>query len=186
MNQHYIARPFALKALSADGGFRGYGSVFGVVDAMSDVVAPNAFDRSLAAHRRANTMPAMLWQHDSRRPIGVWQNIAEDKAGLRVDGQLALRTQSGAEAYELLKLGALNGLSIGYLAVASSLDERTGRRTLTEIDLWEVSLVTFPANPAARVTAIKHETPNDQAIVAALAHELDRYTRDLNQVLKGQ
>ena len=186
MNQHYIARAFELKALAEDGSFRGYGSVFGVVDAMCDVVAPNAFDRSLASHRRAGTMPAMLWQHDSRQPIGVWHGIAEDGAGLRVEGRLALRTQGGAEAYELLKINALNGLSIGYLAVASSLDERTGRRVLTEIDLWEVSLDTFPANPAARVTAIKTETASDQTIVAALARELDRRTQELNQMLKGQ
>jgi hypothetical protein len=128
-------------------------------------------------------MPAMLWQHDSRRPIGVWQRMREDGVGLQVAGRLALATRPGAEAYELLKLGAVSGLSIGYVAVASQIDERTRQRVLTDVDLWEVSLVTFPANPAARVTAVKAEA---DAALAAAVRRLRRRTDDLNRMMKGR
>jgi HK97 family phage prohead protease len=150
-----LARPFQLKALGDDGSFAGYGSVFGVADAFADVVAPGAFTRSLAEHASLGTLPAMLWQHDSRQPIGVWSALREDAVGLQVAGRLALKTPGGAAAYELLKLGAVNGLSIGYVTITSKIDETTRRRHLLEVDLWEVSLVTFPANPRARVTAVK-------------------------------
>jgi uncharacterized protein len=101
-------------------------------------------------------MPAMLWQHDPSEPIGVWTDMSEDKGGLLVKGKLA-DTQRGRDARTLMKLNAINGLSIGFVATGKSWKEEDGisTRILTGIDLWEVSLVTFPANPAARVTSIK-------------------------------
>lgn len=150
-------RSYALqiKATGDDGAVEGYGSVFGVRDNYDDVIAAGAFAESLKAHKAAGTMPAMLWQHDAGEPIGVWTEMAEDSKGLRIKGQLALDTTRGKEAYALLKLGALNGLSIGFMSKQWAYDRDTEVRTLTEIDLWEVSLVTFPANVKARVTNVK-------------------------------
>lgn len=150
-------RSYALqiKATGDDGSVEGYGSVFGVRDNYDDVIAPGAFSASLKAHKAEGTMPAMLWQHDACEPIGVWTEMVEDSKGLRIKGKLALDTVRGKEAHALLKLGALNGLSIGFMSKQWTYDRDTEVRTLTEIDLWEVSLVTFPANDKARVTNVK-------------------------------
>lgn len=144
-----------LKAVGDDGSIEGYGSVFGVVDDWDDTVAPGAFKSSLAEHKAAGTMPAMLWQHDSRQPIGVWTEMAEDAKGLRVKGKLALDTAQGRETYTLLKMGALKGLSIGFISKEWSYDTDTEVRTIIACDLWEISVVTFPANKAATVTTVK-------------------------------
>lgn len=144
-----------IKAAGEDGVIEGYGSVFNVVDSYDDVIAAGAFAASLKAHKAAGTMPAMLWQHEGDEPIGVWTDMAEDARGLRVKGQLCLDTSRGKEAHALLKMGALNGLSIGFMSKQWAYDRDTEVRTLTEIDLWEVSLVTFPANGASRVTGVK-------------------------------
>ncbi len=149
-------RTYALSIKAADDGkIDGYGSVFGVRDQYDDVIAKGAFEKSLIAHRAVGTLPAMLWQHNPSEPIGVWTEMAEDATGLRIRGQLALDTVRGKEAHALLKLGALNGLSIGFMAKQWAYDQEADVRTLTEIDLWEVSLVTFPANELARVTSVK-------------------------------
>lgn len=146
---------FQLKALSESGTFSGYGSVFGVQDSYGDVVVQGAFADSLAAQKAAGRMPAMLWQHRSAEPLGVYTSMAEDSIGLKVEGQIAMATVRGAEAYALLKLGAISGLSIGYMPREDSYDKVTGVTTLKKVDLWEVSLVTFPANDAARVQGVK-------------------------------
>ena len=150
-------RSFALqiKATGDDGTVEGYGSVFGVRDNYDDVIAKGAFVKSLKDHKAAGTMPAMLWQHDADKPIGVWTEMVEDEKGLRIKGQLAMETVKGKEAHALLKMGALNGLSIGFMSKEWAYDRETEVRTLTAIDLWEVSLVTFPANEKARVTNVK-------------------------------
>jgi HK97 family phage prohead protease len=155
-------RSFAIqiKAAGDDGSIEGYGSVFGVLDNWADVIEQGAFADSLAAHKAAGTMPAMLWQHDADHPIGVWTEMVEDARGLRVKGQLALDTVKGQEARALLKMGAINGLSIGFISKQWSYDVDTDVRSLTEVDLWEVSLVTFPANEKARVTNVK-SSPDD-------------------------
>ena len=160
-------RSFALqiKAAGDDGTVEGYGSVFGVRDNYDDVISKGAFVQSLKDHRAAGTMPAMLWQHDADKPIGVWTEMVEDEKGLRIKGQLAMETVKGKEAHALLKMGALNGLSIGFMSKEWAYDRDTEVRTLTAIDLWEVSLVTFPANEKARVTNVKSAeemaTPKD-------------------------
>lgn len=156
---------FEIKAVNADGTVEGYGSVFGVRDNYDDVIAKGAFVQSLKDHKAAGTMPAMLWQHDADKPIGVWTEMVEDEKGLRIKGQLAMETVKGKEAHALLKMGAINGLSIGFMSKQWAYDRETEVRTLTEIDLWEVSLVTFPANEKARVTNVKSAdemaTPKD-------------------------
>lgn len=160
-------RSFALqiKATGDDGTIEGYGSVFGVKDNYDDVIAAGAFQATLKEHKAGGTMPAMLWQHDADKPIGVWTEMVEDSKGLRIKGMLALDTVRGKEAHALLKMGALNGLSIGFVSKQWAYDRETEVRTLTEIDLWEVSLVTFPANEKARITNVKSNsdlvTPKD-------------------------
>jgi HK97 family phage prohead protease len=149
-------RSFQLEIRAAeDGTVEGYGSVFDVQDSYADIIEKGAFAKSISTHKSAKSMPAMLWQHDSSQPIGVWTSMSEDDNGLRVTGRLAMDTVKGKEAHALLKMGALNGLSIGFMTKQYRYDEETDIRTLTEVDLWEVSLVTFPANTQARVTQVK-------------------------------
>lgn len=146
---------FELKSISDSGKFTGYGSVFNVEDSYGDIVVPGAFAESIAKHKAANRLPAMLWQHRSSEPVGVYTAMDEDSIGLPVEGQLALTTMRGAEAHALMKMGAITGLSIGYQTRKESFDKVTGINTLSQVDLWEVSLVTFPANDAARVQTVK-------------------------------
>ena len=137
----------------ADGAFSGYGSVFGVVDTYNEIVAPGAFVGSIAARKRP--LP-VLWQHRTDSPIGVYDEVTEDSKGLFVKGRLLVKDVAlAAEAHALMKAGAVTGLSIGYWTRESSFDEKTGVRTLTRLDLEEVSIVTMPANDEARVDAVK-------------------------------
>lgn len=158
-----------VKALARDGVFSGYASVFGALDLQNEIVAPGAFSHSLKNWRKQNRSPAMLWMHDPTLPIGLWQAVYEDQNGLAVEGRLALRTQKGAEAYELLKMGALTGLSIGYRVVVSKIDAKTRARILSEVDLFEISLVTFPANESARVSDVK--SPRELAPLPLVARD---------------
>lgn len=146
---------FELKASAEDGTFEGYGSVFNIEDGGGDIVVPGAFSESLAAQKSLGRLPAMLWQHRSGEPIGVYTSMEEDAVGLKVSGKLALKTARGAEAYELMKMGALSGMSIGYRSRDDSYDRVTGIRTLKKLDLVEVSLVTFPMNDASRISGVK-------------------------------
>lgn len=144
-----------LKAAGDTGTFEGYGSVFNLVDRGDDIVAPGAFTETLATAKAAGRLPAMLWQHRQAEPIGVYTAMDEDGVGLRVAGKLALKTVRGAEAYELLKMGAITGLSIGFRVRDDSWDRVTGVRTIKKADLYELSLVTIPMNDSSRVSAVK-------------------------------
>jgi HK97 family phage prohead protease len=136
-----------------DGGFEGYASVFNIVDHGMDSVSRGAFVKSLAARK-----PKMLWQHDMQQPIGVWDEVAEDERGLFVKGRLSKDVQKGREAMALLRMGALDSMSIGYLTI-EAVPEAGGRvRNLTQVDLYEVSLVTMPMLPDAKITAVKSLT----------------------------
>lgn len=165
---------FEVKATDDTGRVEGYGSVFNVQDSYDDIVAKGAFAQSLADHKAAGTMPAMLWQHDTDEPIGVWAEMSEDAKGLKITGQLALDTVRGKEAHALLKMGALNGLSIGFISREWNYDQDTETRTLTKIDLWEVSIVTFPANSKARVQAVKSSDLNELKTI----REAEDFLRD--------
>ena len=165
--------PFQIKAVSDDGLFSGYGSVFGVIDSYKEIVAQGAFSESLQKRT-----PAMLWQHRSSEPIGVYSAIREDQTGLYVEGRLALKTTRGAEAYELLKMGAISGMSIGFKTREDSYDRVTGIRTLKKVDLWEVSLVTFPANESSRISGVKSiETIESLADAEAFLREAGGLSR---------
>lgn len=150
-----VTRPFEVKSLKEDGTFSGYGSVFGVIDSYNDIMQAGCFVKSLAQQKVSGSMPAMLWQHNSDEPCGVYTSMDEDAYGLKVDGSLCLDTQRGKEAYALLKMGAIKGLSIGYCTNAYAYDKESDIMTLTDVDLWEVSLVTFPANSEAQVSSVK-------------------------------
>ncbi|MBT0667070.1 HK97 family phage prohead protease [Novosphingobium profundi] len=142
--------------ITDDGLFTGYGSVAGVIDSYNEVVAKGAFRKSLADLKAKRRKVPVLWQHRSGEPIGVYDTLSEDDTGLRVEGRLLVDHVSQAkEAHALMRAGAVTGLSIGYWVRKSSYDEKTGIRTLLELDLVEVSLVTFPANDEARIDAVK-------------------------------
>ena len=144
---------FEVKQLDEAGVFEGYAAVFGNEDLGGDVIEPGAFKKTL---KENPTLP-ILWQHDVREPIGVTLEAYEDGKGLRVRGQLNLETSRGREAYALLKQGALRGLSIGYDTIKEVWHGSV--RRLKEVRLWEWSLVTFPMNPKAQVTAVKAVVP---------------------------
>lgn len=150
-------KDFALqvKAVSEEGTFEGYGSIFNNVDSYGEKVAPGAFAESLARHQREGTKPLMLWQHNSDEPIGIWDNLVEDGKGLKGTGKFVLETARGREAYALLKAGAIRGLSIGYRELEAEPDG--SNRILKKLDLMEISVVSFPANRRASVTAVKSE-----------------------------
>lgn len=153
------------------GRFSGYGAVFGNVDAYNERILPGAFTDTLAEANRVGRMPAMLWQHNPSQPIGVWRTMREDARGLYVEGELA-DTQLAREAYSLMKLGALSGLSIGFSVTDERVSKDEGVRELLAVNLWEVSPVTFPANGAARVEAVKF------AGSAMTVREFEAFLRD--------
>jgi len=140
--------------ITVEGGteISGYASVFGSVDQGGDVVSKGAYGSSLAAGLKAGRRIKMLWQHDPSQPIGVWDEVREDGRGLWVKGRILDSVARGREAAALIVAGAIDGLSIGYRTVRAAKND-TGQRVLTELDLWEVSLVTFPMLPTARVAA---------------------------------
>ena len=154
---------FELKAYDDDeddeakGMFSGYASVFGNKDLGNDVVVQGAFQKSIRA--KGARKIKMLFQHDTKEPIGVYTKVREDAQGLYVEGKLAMQTQKGREVYELMKMGAIDGLSVGYRVDAKgySYDDRGKKRYLKQVDLMEISAVTFPMNPKARVNAVKAE-----------------------------
>ena len=154
---------FELKAYHDDeddeakGMFSGYASIFGNKDLGNDVVVQGAFQKSIRA--KGARKIKMLFQHDTKEPIGVYTKVREDAQGLYVEGKLAMQTQKGREVYELMKMGAIDGLSVGYRVDAKgySYDDRGKKRYLKQVDLMEISAVTFPMNPKARVNAVKAE-----------------------------
>jgi HK97 family phage prohead protease len=146
------ARLVASRASDA-GAFDGYASVFGVVDSAGDMIMSGAFANSL--QRRGASGVKMLWQHQASEPIGVWTKIVEDRRGLRVEGQLDLSVTRAREALSLMRSGAVDGLSIGFKTKRATLDKQSGLRKLFEVDLWEISIVTFPALAQARIESAK-------------------------------
>ena len=153
----------------------GYASLFGKRDQGGDVVEPGAYKGSLAALARKGARVKMLWQHDPAQPIGVWDEVREDATGLWVKGRILTDVEKGREAAALLAAGAIDGLSIGYRTVRAERDGK-GQRRLAELELWEVSLVTFPMLQEARVQAKGDEphaeTWRDVAAVLRDAAEL--------------
>lgn len=154
-----------IKSLDESGKFAGYASVFDVVDNQRDVVLRGAFMQSIS--RRVGEIK-LLWQHNQAEPIGVFEVMFEDERGLYVEGRLLLQVERAREAYALLKSGAVNGLSIGYTPVKYRMNPDLGVRELRQVELWEVSLVTFPANDVSRVTVVKGGAQELLAVAGAM------------------
>lgn len=152
-------------SLTDEGTFKGHGAAFNNKDSHNDIIHPGAFENTIKSKGRNKNGVAMLLQHgrEDITPVGIWKTIEEDEKGLSVIGQLAMKTQRGKETYELLKLKALKGLSIGFDFPRDKtgklkngvVEYKNGVRHINEIDLWEISLVTFPANVRATVTGVK-------------------------------
>jgi HK97 family phage prohead protease len=166
---------FHIKSLDEAGLFSGYASVFHVVDQQRDVVMPGAFTYALQTMKPGHVK--LLWQHTWSEPIGVIERLFEDAQGLYIEGRLLLDIARAREAYALLKAGAMSGLSIGY-SPKTRIEPDTGVRQLLEVDLWEISLVTLPANPLATVTVVKSDCVSPE--ILALKHALNRAMRSLN------
>ncbi len=153
----------------------GHASLFGATDQGGDVVQKGAYAASLGRLARQGHGVKMLWQHDPTRPIGVWDEVREDERGLFVKGRLLLEVQAAREAHVLLQAGAIDGLSIGYRTIRSE-KSAAGGRLLHEVELWEVSLVTFPMLPQARVQAAPTE---GEAELARTLAETFRAAREM-------
>ena len=156
----------------------GHASLFGAVDQGGDVVERGAYGASLRRLMARGGRVKMLWQHDPAEPIGVWDEVREDERGLWVKGRILTDVARGREAAALIAAGAIDGLSIGYRTLRATKSE-TGRRHLTEIELWEVSVVTFPMLPEARVAA-KGDEPE-----AASLRDLAAVFRDARGLFAG-
>ena len=152
-----------------DMGIEGYASLFGQVDGGRDVVERGAYGASLKRLAQAGGRVRMLWQHDPAQPIGVWDEVREDARGLWVKGRLLSDVERGREAAALLASGAIDGLSIGYRTVRATKDAQ-GLRRLAEVELWEVSLVTFPMLADARVQSKGTLHDLTRAVAHARAH----------------
>ncbi|AUH34158.1 HK97 family phage prohead protease [Paracoccus tegillarcae] len=151
----------------------GYASLFGLTDQGGDAVLPGAFAASLKTLAGKGDKVRMLWQHDPTRPIGVWDEIREDEKGLWVKGRLLPDVAQAREAAALIQAGAIDGLSIGYRTIRAERDQK-GRRMLAEVALWEVSLVTFPMLPEAKVG---HKAADDLREMAAVFSAATRALR---------
>ncbi len=165
--EHKFARFGEALAVTDSSVIEGYASLFGQADQGGDIVEKGAYAASIKALSEAGRKVKMLWQHDPAQPIGVWEEVREDKRGLWVRGRLLESTQKGREAIALIGAGAIDGLSIGYRAVKAGRNDK-GQRLLKELELWEVSLVTFPMLPSARVAA-KGDEPGTEATLRELA-----------------
>lgn len=159
------------------GVFEGYASLFYIRDLGNDIVMPGAFSDSLS--QRGLRGVKMLWQHDAAHPIGTWVALAEDRRGLKVEGRLNLEVAKAREVLALMREGSVDGLSIGFRTKRAERDAKSGVRRLYQLDLWEISLVTFPMLPQARVDAVKRgplqlDGDCNRGLQARIAHGLRR------------
>lgn len=175
MNEFGFTFELDVKAVTDEGEFVGYASIFGNEDLGRDVVVNGAFTKSLK--RRPVDRVKMLRGHDTQEPIGVWLDLAEDARGLKAKGRLILETTKGRETHALMKAGALDGLSIGFRTLKDRFDRAKGIRFVEEVDLIEISIVTFPMNPRATVSAVKGNSATEHA--RALVRAINRATEAL-------
>jgi uncharacterized protein len=158
----FLNFPFSIKAegISENGSFEGYASTFGgKPDSYGDIIEQGAFKETILNGGKNGLGIQMLYQHDIGKPIGIWTEIIENSTGLKVKGQIAINTSLGKDVYELLKIGAIKALSIRFeprgINAIEYLENNTIRK-LKNLDLWEISLVTFPANTNATITQVKN------------------------------
>ncbi len=177
--EHKFCKSDAMLTVTDGTLVEGYASLFGKADQGGDIVQPGAYGQSLDVLQTTGRRVKMLWQHDPAQPIGIWDEVREDAQGLYVKGRLLSDVAKGREAAALIEAGAIDGLSIGYRTKRAEKDA-SGRRLLVELELWEVSLVTFPMLPDARVGA-KADHPQD-----ALMRELAEAFEGARHVLAGE
>jgi HK97 family phage prohead protease len=173
-----LAGALEVKAVAEDGSFSGHGSVFGVRDSYGDVVEPGAFAASLDAWKAKGKLPKLLLQHDPRNIVGKWTTMREDSRGLYVEGKLFTELPIAKSTHALMKHGELDGLSIGFVIPkgGEEFDQAAGVNRIKAVDLWEVSIVTFAANPAATVEAVKSMGPRD----------IERFLRDAGGMTRAE
>jgi len=154
-----------------DGTFEGYASVFNNKDLGNDVIKQGAFSESIKGKKPKQIK--LLYQHKTDEPIGVIDSLVEDTRGLKIKGRLAMGTQKGKEVFELMKMGALDSMSIGYRLTPDDYkySDKLKKRTITNLDLMEISMVTFPMNPKAKITKVKLAEMN--------VREIEHYLRDV-------
>jgi len=154
-----------------DGTFEGYASVFNNKDLGNDVIKQGAFSESIKGKKPKQIK--LLYQHKTDEPIGVIDSLVEDTRGLKIKGRLAMGTQKGKEVFELMKMGALDSMSIGYRLSPDDYkySDKLKKRTITNLDLMEISMVTFPMNPKAKITKVKLAEMN--------VREIEHYLRDV-------
>lgn len=166
-----------MEKVEEDGTFSGYASLFGRIDLARDMVEPGAFSRAIRLRGAAGVR--MLYQHDPAQPIGTWLELREDGQGLYVRGRLARGVERAQEALALMRAGALDGLSIGFRTVRARKDARSGVRRILEADLWEISIVTFPMLPEARIRNVKDAAAGADRGELPSVREFERWlTRD--------
>lgn len=156
----------ALASVDGEGVFEGYASLFNVADLGGDVIMPGAFARSLQKSGAAGIK--LLWQHDGKQPIGAWTTLVEDTRGLKARGRLNLAVARAREALALMKQGALDGLSIGFRPVRVTRDRASGLRRIHVLELVEISIVTFPMLPQARVQSVKRAGVDPRALASRM------------------
>ncbi|SEM44057.1 hypothetical protein SAMN04488003_101123 [Loktanella fryxellensis] len=185
--EHKFCRPDTTLTVTDDAVIAGYASLFGVTDQGGDRVGVGAYAASLADLKDRGRSVKMLWQHDPTQPIGVWDEVREDARGLWVKGRILTDVARGREAAALIGAGAIDGLSIGYRTLRATKDDK-GHRVLSELELWEVSLVTFPMLTEARVAA-KAEAPDpafDPALDSGGLRELAAIFAGATAALRGR
>ncbi len=170
MNKKLFHSTLSLKSIQENGIFSGYASVFNIVDEQNDVILPGAFTETIL---KKTGKIKLLWQHRSCEPIGNILEISENKVGLYITANLLLDLQKAKEAYVMLKAGTIDSLSIGYVPLQYDIDQETGVRVLKQVDLWEISLVTFPANSNSRIINVKHKTKEEIDLIYAIEKAKD-------------
>jgi uncharacterized protein len=188
MRTKHLARPFVVKSTKEDGSFSGYASVFGVVDSYGDVVEPGAFKASLSAWKEKGQSPALLWQHRADEPIGKWTKLEEDEKGLYAEGLILLDAgDTERRAYAHLKAGSVSGLSIGYSIPrgGAEWDPKSETYRLRQVDLWEASLVTFPANEEAQVETVKAALASPRDFERWLVRDAGLSARSAKALMSG-
>jgi len=168
---------FEIKSLDEAGRFSGYASVFNIEDSYKDIILPSAFKKTLE-ERDVKKSIKLLWQHSAEEPIGYFDLIQEDNVGLYVEGKILLDVEKGKEAYSLIKNGAISGLSIGYNVKKAKFNNDNGTRVISAIDLWEISVVTFPANKFSNITFCKSYDPISET------KEFKKFNLNLDRAIK--
>ncbi|NSM56874.1 HK97 family phage prohead protease, partial [Wolbachia endosymbiont of Atemnus politus] len=167
----FLCSPLSIKNIGENGIFSGYASVFNIVDKQNDLILPGAFKENLNKDKIK-----LLWQHNPSKPIGNIIDICENDVGLYITAHLLLGIRKAEEAYLMLKTGVINGLSIGYMPIKYDIDHESGARVLRQVELWEVSLVTFPANSAAQVVNVKSQDSEQEMLMRAIQKANDVLT----------